>query len=188
MKCLRSTAVASGLILLCLGMCSSTLAAGQASGGSGAPSPPPLRAASSLLPGTSASVVSTINGHAETSTSEALPNGVLRLRDARFGRIVSTVASDKAGLFTFRSVDPGSYVVEIIGDDHSVLATSQILNVNAGDNVTTLVKMPFRVSGFAQRMGQQTETKALSSVLAAAASTGILTSGPLNVCVSGPCQ
>src|SRR5688572_32774018 len=70
-----------------------------------------------LLPGTSASVFASIHGNALNSTNGALPDSLVRLRDARYGRIVSTQTTDKAGLFDFGAIDPGTYVVELIGDD-----------------------------------------------------------------------
>src|SRR5438477_10111234 len=52
-----------------------------------------------LLPGTRANVLTTIQGNALNSTNGPLANNVLRLRDARFGRIVATVLSDNSGIF-----------------------------------------------------------------------------------------
>jgi len=41
-----------------------------------------------------------------------MANTVIRLRDARLGRVVDTVTTDKFGAFEFRALDPGSYVAE----------------------------------------------------------------------------
>src|SRR5689334_9525952 len=66
------------------------------------PDPRPLRAAekgspaanpsatAGLLPGTRANVFPTIRGNALSAVNEALANTTVRLRDARFGRIVDT--------------------------------------------------------------------------------------------------
>src|SRR5579864_4855907 len=68
----------------------------------------------------------TIQGNALTSTNGQLANTIVRLRDARFGRIIDSQLTDESGLFAFRTVDPGSYIVEIMGADQaSVLAASQ---------------------------------------------------------------
>src|SRR5947207_983294 len=64
--------------------------------------------AARVLPGTRPGVFTIIQGSALNSLNGSLPNAIVRLRDARIGRIVDTQLSDKAGLFTFRSVDPGS--------------------------------------------------------------------------------
>jgi len=90
-----------------------------------------------------------IQGNALDSANERMAYAVVRLRDARFGRIVRTELTDASGLFEFRAVDPGSYIVELMGTDSSVLAASQILNVNAGDVVSAIVKLPFKVPSFA---------------------------------------
>src|SRR5580765_568633 len=72
--------------------------------------PPPK-----LLPGTRPNVLGAIQGNALTSSNGALANATVRLRDARIGQIIETQTTDQSGLFGFRTVDPGSYVVEILG-------------------------------------------------------------------------
>src|SRR3954451_14904198 len=72
----------------------------------------------------------TINGNALSASSVPLADQTVRLRDARSGRVVASAKTDKAGMFTFRAVDPGSYVVELVGPDRAILAASEILNVN----------------------------------------------------------
>ena len=75
--------------------------------------------------------LTTIQGNALDSTNGQLANVLVRLRDARFGRIVDTQYTDQSGMFAFKAVEPGSYIVEIIGNDESILAASQLLNVHA---------------------------------------------------------
>jgi hypothetical protein len=144
--------------------------------------------ASNLLPGARRSVLTIIQGNALDSSNGALQNSLVRLRDARVGRIVDNQSTDKTGLFTFRGVDPGMYVVEVAGRDSKVLATSQVISLNAGEVISTIVKLPFEVPAFASLLGQTTQLAAAQSVVAAAASTGVLTTGPRAACVTGPCQ
>ena len=60
--------------------------------------------------------LTTIQGNAlELDQRPADQHASVRLRDARFGRIVDTQVTDKSGLFAFRAIDPGSYIVEIVG-------------------------------------------------------------------------
>src|SRR3954470_7262238 len=87
----------------------------------------------------------TIQGNALNSTSGALNDAVVRLRDARFGRIVDTQLTDKSGLFAFKSVDPGTYIVEVINNNVAVLAASELLNVNAGESVLAVVQLPLKL-------------------------------------------
>jgi hypothetical protein len=122
--------------------------------------------------GAHSALASTIQGNALSPTDGRLPFVPIRLRDVRFGRIVGTTTTDRAGIFLFRGVEPGSYVVELMDREEATLAASQILNVNAGEAVSTVVKLPYRVSQFAKVIGQ-TKASALT-VLSAAAASGVL--------------
>jgi hypothetical protein len=129
-------------------------------------------AAVGLLPGTKANVFPTIRGNALTSTNVVLPNTVVRLRDVRYGRIVDTQVTDNAGTFTFTTLDPGSYIVEVMSTDRTVLAASDIIHINAGEAVTAIVKLPFRVPPLAGVFGNSVTSAA--TVAAEAAASGVL--------------
>jgi hypothetical protein len=102
-----------------------------------------------------------------------LADATVRLRDARIGQIIETQTTDQSGLFGFRTVDPGSYVVEILGQDqYSVLAASQLLNVGPGEVVSAVVKLPFKISPFAGLLGNSAPSAA--AVASQAAAAGIL--------------
>lgn len=150
----------------------------QAGGPSSAPrtvarAAPARTAAPRILPGTRPSVFSAIQGNALTSTNSALGDAIVRLRDARAGQIIGTQNTDQSGLFSFDTVDPGSYIVEIMGQDqYTVLAASQVLNVGPGEAVSAVVKLPFRIPPFAGILGNTTPSAA--AVTSQAASAGIL--------------
>ena len=152
----------------------------------GAPgAPTPSSQAPRLLPGTRPNVLTIIQGNALSSTNGGLANAMIRLRDARIGRIVDNQISDRSGLFAFKAVDPGSYIVEIMGNDQSILAASQMLNVNAGESVSAVVKLPFRIPPFAGLLGNTTPSAAAvtaaastAQVLAVQATTDDSPSGP----------
>src|ERR1700748_1369399 len=77
--------------------------------------------------------LATIQGNALNSTNGALNDAVVRLRDARFGTIVDSQLTDKSGLFAFKSVDPGSYIVEVMSaNDRSGLGALPMLKTDAG--------------------------------------------------------
>lgn len=114
-----------------------------------------------------------IKGNALDSTDGQLPNVLVRLRDARFGRIVDTQYTDQSGLFAFKSIQPGTYIVEILGKDESILAASQLLNVNAGEAVLAVVKLPFSVPPFAGVAGSTMTTQSAALLVLQAAATGI---------------
>jgi hypothetical protein len=121
--------------------------------------------------------LTTIQGNALDSTNAQLRGAPVRLRDARFGRIVDTQLTDKSGLFAFRAVEPGSYIVELLANDNSILAASQLLNVNAGDAVSAVVKLPFRAPQAAGLLAPTTSsarviaTQALASGIVAIIAT-----------------
>lgn len=125
-----------------------------------------------LLPGTNSGVLSSIQGSATTSSNGQLGNVMVRLRDVRFGRIVESQVTDKAGAFAFKAVDPGSYIVEVMGADRTVMATTQIMNVNAGQAMSAVVKLPFRLPPFAGVLGNSTPSAA--AVTSEAAASGLL--------------
>jgi hypothetical protein len=83
----------------------------------------------------------TIQGTALDATNAGLPHHLVRLRDARLGRIVSTQFTDASGVFRFRSVDPGMYIVELMDGDE-VRGASPLLEADAGTTVTAVVKLP----------------------------------------------
>jgi len=139
-----------------------------------------------ILPGTKESSFVTIKGNALDSTGASLPNSSVRLRNARSGRIVAEQVTDNSGMFTFQAIDPGSYIVEVMGQgNHTVMAASQLLNVNAGEAVSAIVKLPFRISPFAGFLGHTTTSAA--TVAASAASAGVL-AVTANECASPPCR
>lgn len=130
-------------------------------------------ATTKMLPGTRPDVLTTIQGNALNSTNGQLTNSLVRLRDARFGRIVDTQLTDKSGLFAFKAVDPGTYIVEVMGgDSQTILAASQMLNVNAGEAVSAVVKLPFRIPPFAGLMGSGS-TPTAAAVTSEAVASGV---------------
>ncbi|HLB44185.1 MAG TPA: carboxypeptidase-like regulatory domain-containing protein [Candidatus Limnocylindrales bacterium] len=148
-----------------------SLAEGTSATSSGAT--PVQGSAAAQLGGARPSAFSTIQGNALRATGAALARATVRLRDARFGRIAGTQTSDQSGLFAFSAVDPGVYVVEIVGEDGSVLAASQMLNVTAGDTASTAVRLPFRALPLGGVFGDSTPAAAI--VAAEAAAAGVLT-------------
>jgi len=137
-----------------------------------------------LLPGTRPNVFTTIQGNALSSTNGGLADSRVRLRDVRFGRIVDATITDKSGLFIFRGVDPGSYVVELMGNDQMILAASQVLNVDAGAAVSAIVKLPFRIPPFGGLLGHTVASAV--AVSSAAAASGVLARA-VTACKSEPC-
>lgn len=135
------------------------------------------RASSRMLATVRPDLVGTIQGNALNSTNGQLPNQPVRLRNARFGGIVDTQITDQSGIFTFRGIDPGTYIVEMISEDQTILAASQVLNINAGEAVSAVVKLPFRLPPFAGILGRTTTTAAALLTQAAASVAAVTTVG-----------
>ena len=148
-----------------------------------APQPRVSTLSQQLLRGTRGNVLTTIQGNALTSTNGVLADAVVRLRDARYGHILDTQVTDKTGLFSFRSIDPGTYVVELMGNDQAVLAASQLLSVGAGDIISAVVKMPWRVPPAAGLFGHSAGSALVVS--SAAAASGVMAKAVANPAVSG---
>jgi hypothetical protein len=132
-----------------------------------------------VLPGTRESAFSKIKGNTIDSKDKALPHSRVRLRDASFGRIVDTQISDNTGLFAFRTVDPGPYVVELLGIDEKVLAASALVNVGAGQSVSVVVQLPIGVSPYGIVLGHADPHA--GAVMAAAGDSGVLATKVIGV-------
>jgi hypothetical protein len=162
MHCLR--AVVSGLVLL---------GALAAEAQPARTATVPIRTAvPRILPGTTESAFSIIQGNALSSNGAALPDSLVRLRDARFGRIVGSQVTDKAGMFVFEKLDPGAYVVELLGTDRTVAAASDLLITGAGDVLSAVVKLPFRPEPLGGLLGHTLQQAV--AVMSAAAASGVL--------------
>jgi len=159
---------------LCL-VAAMTLVAASFPAAAQTPPPPAARAArnAKLLPGTRSNVLTTIQGNALTSTNGPLTDTIVRLRDARTGRVVDSQTTDGAGLFAFHGVEPGSYIVEVVAPDRiTVLTASEILNVDAGDAISAVVKMPLHIPPFAGILGNNSASS-IAAITAQAATSGI---------------
>ena len=132
-----------------------------------------------VLPGTRESAFVLIKGNAFDADDKALPSAVVRLRDASFGRIVEKQITDDTGLFAFRSVNPGPYVVELMGTDERPLAASQLLIVGPGDAVSTIVKLPIDTSPPGSVFGHADPHA--RNVTTAAGNAGVLATGKVGV-------
>ncbi len=130
---------------------------------------------------TAAAGRSVIQGNSLTALGGPLPNASLRLRDIRSGRLVQETTSDEAGVFTFKHVNPGTYIVELLSDKQIVLATSDILIVDDDRLVATVVKLPMRMPVSGLLDGGK---GALVIITAAAASAGLLATSTVGQPVS----
>ncbi|MEP7305047.1 MAG: carboxypeptidase-like regulatory domain-containing protein [Acidobacteriota bacterium] len=123
------------------------------------PASPAPRVAPRLTPLPKPAALATIQGSAVDMEKAAVPNATVRLRDARLGKIVGSALSDKGGGFMFYSIEPGSYVAEVVdGESRSVIASSQIIGANAGELTTVVLRLPSNMPQFARLLGSTTST------------------------------
>ncbi len=123
------------------------------------PGPLPSRSPLGVIEGTVRSV----------ATTSGLKT--IRLRDVRFGRIVATQVT-KNGKFAFSNAEPGSYVLEMLGDDQSVIAVSPLVYVNGGDKLSVDIVPGSGLGGWA--MVESPVRPTAPKVLAAGAAEGVL--------------
>ena len=124
-----------------------------------------------VLPEVTRTVFASVEGSALSSQSAALPQALVRLRDARIGRIVASQLTDEHGLFRFRPVDRGTYIVELMADSHTIVAASALANVNAGEVAQTTVRQHDDLSAVGQVASHR--QAAVGAVTSAAALIGI---------------
>jgi len=121
----------------------------------------------------------TVVGRAWRADNSPFPRAHLRLRDVRTGRTVAETVADERGQFKFDRVPPGAYVVELVADDHRVLALGPLIGVSPDDTVTTFVRLATQSPWTANLF-----TNAAAAVIAAASGLGITASGSSGMPVS----
>jgi len=139
------------------------------------------------LPVAQAHTSSIIQGSAVSSTNKALSGAPVRLRDARLGSIVQTQTTDNGGFFTFRPVDPGSYIAELTASDQTVLAASEIINVGSNDRRSVLLKLPNRIAPAAAAGHSGGQALVITAVAAASGVLGAALVGSQSTCSNGAC-
>jgi hypothetical protein len=122
--------------------------------------------------GARAGLSAAIQGTAVNWTNAALASAPVRLRDARLGRAIQNAVTDRFGAFEFRGLEPGSYVVELMGSRSDVLAATPIINLNSGQSVAALVKVPFKNPPLGGALGKS--LPAALAITSAAVAAGVL--------------
>ena len=80
-----------------------------------------------------------LNGTAQGADKAPLPNYRVQLRNANTGEPIGSTTSNQTGQFSFGSLQPGNYVVEIIDASNKVVGLSPSISVAAGSTVTVTV-------------------------------------------------
>jgi hypothetical protein len=100
------------------------------------------------------------------------PNSRVRLRNLQTGRVDASATSNEDGRFTFDSLEGGSYVIELVGDDGKVIALGQIFRIEPGETVATFVRLGARQPRLAGLF-----SNAAAAVISAASSAGVTAIG-----------
>jgi len=168
--------------LLALALVASHDATGQSPAPDGATAKPATqlgvpkpRVAPRLLAVAPPNALATIKGNATSTEKGAVTNTTVRLRDARTGRIVGLALTDKDGVFTFRGVDPGSYIAEVMDQSQSVVAASQLIGANAGEVASVVLKLPTTVPQIGKLLGSTTPSNATLNSQAVAGGVAAVT-------------
>ena len=80
-----------------------------------------------------------LSGVAQSSAKAPLPNFRVHVRNANSGELAGSTTSNQAGQFSFSSLQPGNYVVEIVDAAGKVVGLSPSISVAAGATVTVTV-------------------------------------------------
>ena len=80
---------------------------------------PPLFAA-----GSQAAATASLSGTASSSTGQTIATATVQLRNLATGQLAGTTTSNAAGSFSFASLQPGNYVVEIVNAAGEIVGTS----------------------------------------------------------------
>ena len=82
-----------------------------------------------------------LQGRARTSTNTPIPFAKILLRNIRTGQIEARATANQEGVFSFLDLTNSSYIMELIGADGSVLASSEMVSVASRDLTEATVRV-----------------------------------------------
>lgn len=80
-----------------------------------------------------------IQGTAQSSAGQTLPNFTVQLRNVQTGQLAGSTTSNAAGSFSFTGLNPANYVIEVVNQAGAIVGTSSAVTVTAGATVTVTV-------------------------------------------------
>ena len=113
-----------------------------------------------------------VRGVVWAGDNSPVPNAKVRLRNIETGRVISASETSASGQFVFGNVAKGSYLVELVSDNGKVLAVGPTFRIEAGQTISTVVRLPTRRSWYAGMF-----SNAAAAVIAAASSVGLTAVG-----------
>ena len=85
--------------------------------------------------------INAVMGRARTSLNTPIPFARLLLRNIRTGAIEARATANEEGRYSFLDVEASAYVVELLGADGSVIASSEMVAMAVGDVRETTVRV-----------------------------------------------
>jgi hypothetical protein len=92
-----------------------------------------------LLAAGPATTTGSIIGTATSVSGQPLSNYVVRDRNMANGQVADLTKSDASGRFTFATLAPGSYAIEVVDPSGRVVGTSSLIAVKAGSTAVATV-------------------------------------------------
>jgi len=122
-----------------------------------------------------------IIGVAWNAVNRPIPGARVRLRNVVTGRVPLTAIASDTGQFTFKGVESGSYLIELVTENGKILTVGHPFTIAAGETVATFVRLAARPPWFEGFFGN-----AASAVASTAASAGVTAIAPETKPCSSP--
>lgn len=97
--------------------------------------------------------VNALVGSARTSLNMPIPYARVLLRNIRTGLVLAQTVANQDGSFSFLDLDSSAYIVELVGADGSVVATSQMVTMARGAMQQTVVRSAAAASAINAAVG-----------------------------------
>jgi hypothetical protein len=111
-------------------------------------------------------------GFARTSLNVPIPYARVLLRNIITGQVMARGIANDQGMFSFLDLDTSSYIVELLGPDGSVIATSSIKSLARGDVRRTEIRAAAAATTVAASFGNAL-TGTLDTAANVASSNGV---------------
>ena len=98
----------------------------------------PAGAFAAVRPAAKSEQTGTVKGDAKNANGEKLAQTKVRVRNSSTGQVSAELTTDAAGTFT-GTVPAGSYVIEVVGPNGTVIGLSPTFSVAAGATATVSV-------------------------------------------------
>jgi hypothetical protein len=122
--------------------------------------------------------VNALLGLARTSLNVPIPFARLVLRDIRTGLALAHTTADEQGRFSFLDLAANGYIVELLGPDGSVIATSALVSMSPGAIERADVRVATSTAALTASMGNAVAASALPVATNIAADSGITRTTP----------